>query len=402
MFVIRVLLRLVRLPSRLALLHVQLLQLPVALLVRFAEIREAFAHQNAVRQRTVLRVSTFPRFYPHRLDVVVVEHRAGEIVAQNRVALAQQRAEMRVHRDYRVVLAEMVGAADGDFLETEPPLVAGVLLCALRVEGDAEDGVFDEGLGREERAERRVVELLDVELGALQREGVDQEEQVGDLVAETERVHALEITQTDGGDRDAAELARQHDEVVLADGEDVHDVAVLVLHHVRGEILAQQLPRRAHATHHSAQARLLHGNHALQPENEGARVAALGEVEVQAVGLRLDQSGAAMHVRLDDLLLQEEERALVLHLLTQLHDRSVRVLDRVHDAVLARLGFDDERHHERLLKDHVEYFFLDRHVHFDTAGVGLCPHELCINQLHLLQTYAYRSKKRRTSNLFQA
>lgn len=386
MFVLRVLLRLVRLPPRLRLLHIQLLQLPVPLLVRLAEVREAFSHQHAVRKRPVLHVSTFPRSYPHGLDVVVVEDGAGEIVPENGVALAEQGAEMRVDGEDRVVLAEVVRAADRDFLQAESALVPGLLLRVVRVEGDAEDGVLDEGLRREERAEGRVVELLDVEFGALQRERVDQEEQVGDLVAETERVHALWIEKEDLKDGNAAELARQHDEIVLADGQDVHDVAVLVLHHVRGEILAQELPRRPHATHQLEKSLVLHGNHALQPENEGARVAALGEVEVQAVGLRFDQSRATVHVRLDDLLLQEEERALVLHLLTKLHDRSVRVLDRVHDAVLARLGFDDERHHERLLENHVEHFFLDRHVHFDTAGVGLCPHELCIDQLHLLQT----------------
>ena len=386
MFVLRVLLRLVRLPARLCLLHIQLLQLPVPLLIRLAEVREAFPHQHAVRQRAVLHVSTFPRSYPHGLDVVVVEDRAGEIVAEHGVALAQQGAEMRVHGDDRVVLAEMVGTAHRHLLQTEATLVAGLLLRAVGVEGDAEDGVLHEGLGRQERAEGRVVELLDVELGALQRERVDQKEQIGDLVAETERVHALEMTGEDRGDGNAAELARQHDEIVLADRQDIHDVAVLVLHHVRREVLAQKLPRRPHAGHQHQQRTLLHRNHALQPEDEGTRVAALGEVEVQAVGLRFDQSRAAMHVRLDDLLLQEEERALVLHLLTKLHDRSVRVLDRVHDAVLARLGFDDERHHERLLQNHVEHFFLDRHVHFDTAGVGLRPHELCIDQLHLLQT----------------
>ena len=98
---------------------------------------------------------------------------------------------MRVDGEDRVVLAEMVRATDRDFLQTESTLVAGLLLRVVRVEGDAEDGVLDEGLRREERAEGRVVELLDVEFGALQREGVDQEDQIGDLVAETERVHAL-------------------------------------------------------------------------------------------------------------------------------------------------------------------------------------------------------------------
>ena len=98
---------------------------------------------------------------------------------------------MRVDGEDRVVLAEMVRATDRDFLQTESTLVPGLLLRVVRVEGDAEDGVLDEGLRREECAEGRVVELLDVEFGALQREGVDQEEQIGDLVAETERVHAL-------------------------------------------------------------------------------------------------------------------------------------------------------------------------------------------------------------------
>ena len=202
--------------------------------------------------------------------------------------------------------------------------------------------------------------------------------------------------------RDSAQLARQHHQVVLADRQDVHDVGVLVLHHVRREILAQKLPSRTHADAHSLPATLLHRNHALQPQDERARIAALGEVEVQTVRLRLDQSGAAVHVRLDDLLLQEVERSLVLHLLAKLHHCAVRVLDRVHDAVLARLRFDDERHHEGLLQNHVEHFLLDRYIHLDAAGVGLRPHELGIDQLHLLQTYSHREYTRPTSNLFQA
>ena len=108
-----------------------------------------------------------------------------------------------------------------------------------------------------------------------------------------------------------------------------------------------------------------------------------------------------MHIRLDDLLLQEVERTLVLHLLTQLHHSSVGVLDRVHNAVFARLGFDDESHHEGLLKNHVKHFLLDRHVYLDTTGMRLSPDELCIDQLDLFQTYTYKNTILHTLNLFQ-
>ena len=103
---------------------------------------------------------------------------------------------------------------------------------------------------------------------------------------------------------DAAELAGEDDEIVLADGQDVHHVAVLELGDVRGEVLAQQLSRRADVDR----------NTSLQPLHEPARVAALGEEEVQTVRLRLDVLRLAVHVRLDDLLLQEVEGSLVLHL----------------------------------------------------------------------------------------
>ena len=59
------------------------------------------------------------------------------------------------------------------------------------VEGDVDDGELDELLGREDGAEGSVVELLDVDLRVLQREGVDEEEEVGHLHAESQRVHAL-------------------------------------------------------------------------------------------------------------------------------------------------------------------------------------------------------------------
>ena len=140
--------------------------------------------------------STFPRLpatYAHGFEIVVVEDGAGEVVSEDGVPLAQQRAEVRRDGENGVVLAEMVGAADRHFLQAEATLV-GAVLRAVRVEGDPQDGVLDEGLRREERAEGRVVELLHVELGALQREGVDQEEEVGHFVAQAERVHALFVT----------------------------------------------------------------------------------------------------------------------------------------------------------------------------------------------------------------
>ena len=141
--------------------------------------------------------------------------------------------------------------------------------------------------------------------------------------------------------------------------------------------------------------RSLDRNGVLQPQNEGARVAALGEVEIQTVGLRFDLSSLAMHARLDDLLLQEEERTLVVHLdmirsnhaclLAELHDSLARVLDRFHNAVFARLRLDDESHNEGLLEHHVEHLLLHGDVELDAARVRLRPNELGIHQLHVLQ-----------------
>ena len=187
----------------------------------------------------------------------------------------------------------------------------------------------------------------------------------------------------------AAELAGEDDEVVLADGQNVHHVAVLELGDVRGEVLAQQLPRRPDVDR----------NAPLQPLHEAARVAALGEEEVEAVRLRLNVLRLAVHVRLDDLLLQEVERSLVLHLgmsdrvdnhlLSQLHDGFARVLDRLHDTVFTRLRFHDKAHNEGLLEDHTERLLLHRQVQLDSLRVRLRPNELGIDQLHLLQAYRY-------------
>lgn len=110
---------------------------------------------------------------------------------------------MSIDRANGVVLSEMVRSADGHFFEAEATLV-GAFLDVVGIERHAQHGVLDEGLRGEQGAEGRVVELLHVELGALQREGIDQKEQVRHFVAQTQRIHALEVSLQLRSYRDAA------------------------------------------------------------------------------------------------------------------------------------------------------------------------------------------------------
>lgn len=84
-----------------------------------------------------------------------------------------------------------------------------------------------------------------------------------------------------------------------------------------------------------------------------------------------------MHSGFDDLLLEEEEGSLMVHLrvrmpqythlLAQLHNGFAGVLDRLHNAVFACFGLDDKGDDEGLLENHVKHFLLHGDVEFDTA-----------------------------------
>ena len=88
---------------------------------------------------------------------------------------------------------------------------------------------------------------------------------------------------------------------------------------------------------------------------------------------------------LEDELLEEEEGALVVHVLPQLDARVPAVWVRIMPvAVEAHVPFDDVFDNEGLLEDGaVEDLGLDGQLDLQALGVGLGPDESSIDKLHL-------------------
>mgnify|MGYP003262651909 CR=1 FL=1 len=119
----------------------------------------------------------------------------------------------------------------------------------IRIERHAQHGVFNQRLSGHQGSEGCIVELLHIDLRSLGGEWVDQEDKIRHFVAETQGIQALSVIDEPHTNSDSTELPRQYNQVVLADGENIDDVAVLVLHYIRSEILAEQLARCTHTTH---------------------------------------------------------------------------------------------------------------------------------------------------------
>mmetsp|Transcript_57492 Transcript_57492/g.136740 ORF Transcript_57492/g.136740 Transcript_57492/m.136740 type:complete len:224 (-) Transcript_57492:178-849(-) len=93
-----------------------------------------------------------------------------------------------------------------------------------------------------------------------------------------------------------------------------------------------------------------------------------------------------MGLVLEDQLLEEEESALVVHLLPNLNAGAPRALGSHHVAVGALEVVDHHLHHKHLLEnDPREDLLLHRQLHLEALGVGLGPDERRIDQLHLVE-----------------
>lgn len=88
--------------------------------------------------------------------------------------------------DVGIGLTQSVRSADCHFLHNELTSSGALLLCeTVRVVTHFQDGVFDQLTGGQDAAEGCVVVLLHVDLRSLAGEGVDEENQIGHLIAET-------------------------------------------------------------------------------------------------------------------------------------------------------------------------------------------------------------------------
>ena len=110
-------------------------------------------------------------------------------------------------------------------------------------------------------------------------------------------------------------------------------------------------------------------------------------VKVEPVGLGLDADRVPLHAVLQDELLQEQERALVLDLLPHLDARGPLVgVGGGARARVAHVPVDDKLRHERLLKDGaVQNLLLDRELRLQALAVRLRPYETRVHELDLVQ-----------------
>mmetsp|Transcript_100772 Transcript_100772/g.300575 ORF Transcript_100772/g.300575 Transcript_100772/m.300575 type:complete len:275 (-) Transcript_100772:344-1168(-) len=186
------------------------------------------------------------------------------------------------------------------------------------------------------RADRRTQGPLPVlgrgDIVAPQRQGVNEADAVGDLVAEHHRRGSAESRGVASGyvnDVVCAHWAQVKEDCVLV----VVGVAVCVVRH---EVLGV----------------LLLGRHAARDEvGEALRVTPLPEVEVQSLARLLERQDFVMRVTLENELLEVAERSSVRDLLPDLDNSIPRVRSEGLLAVLALLIDDLELHDHRLLQD---------------------------------------------------
>ena len=170
---------------------------------------------------------------------------------------------------------------------------------------------------------------------------------------------------------------RQTHDILLADGNDLHHEGVLVVVRVIVGVVRHQLLVVSRAHRHDVLQKVNH----LQP------VRATPVVKIEAVGLGLDADGVLLHAVFEDELLQEEEGALVLHLLTHLDARRPLIgVGGCSGARVAHVPLDHKLRHEGLLEDGaVQHLLLDREFGLQALTVGFCPDETGVHELHLVQ-----------------
>lgn len=109
-------------------------------------------------------------------------------------------------------------------------------------------------------------------------------------------------------------------------------------------------------------------------------VISLRKIEIQAVLRFLDIDCLLVGTRLQNQLLQVQERAFVGHLLSNLNRGSPCVVCVTLLAVITLLGCNHIFHLECLLNDGaLESLLLNGDLHFDTTRVGFGPDKACID-----------------------
>lgn len=127
------------------------------------------------------------------------------------------------------------------------------------------------------------------------------------------------------------------------------------------------------------------GSDGLEEVDELGGVAAVAEVEVEAVGHLLDADGVGVGAVLEDELLEVQEGALVVHLLARLHDGLPRVIGEAGRAGRALHHLHDELDDEHLLEDgRREDLLLHGDLDLKPSRVGLGPHEAGVDELDLV------------------
>lgn len=96
----------------------------------------------------------------------------------------------------------------------------------------------------------------------------------------------------------------------------------------------------------------------------------------------------AVRVVLENQLLQVEKRSLVVHPLSDLHNRRPSIVRECSGAVVTLLIPHDESHHHRLLQHRaIANFLLHREFQLETPTVRLCPDPCCVHQLDLFEAH---------------
>ncbi|TYZ67814.1 hypothetical protein PybrP1_005624 [[Pythium] brassicae (nom. inval.)] len=346
------------------------LELPLAALAPLKLLpRVDLAHEHDVGELGLLQV-------PVRLARAKV--RGRQVVALGAVAGLQQRAEVRAHEERRVVHAKVAYARDLDVRDDKAAVLAAValavalgrrlaLLAHVLDRLDVEHDELDHRRARLERQERRLPVLVGRHLGALARARVHDVDHRGRARAEHER-------------RDVAtalrELLGQDEQVVAAHGAQLDAVRRLevrraVVHVLRHE-LARGLGPHRHVRRHEVD------------EPLGGRLGA--KVKVHALLYGHDPDRVLVRLVLENDLLEAQERALVLRLLADLHERPPRVVPVLLHAVRALHAPDHKRHDARVLDDRVvEHLALQRELHLDALRVRLGPDEARVHELRLAQ-----------------
>mmetsp|Transcript_20329 Transcript_20329/g.35062 ORF Transcript_20329/g.35062 Transcript_20329/m.35062 type:complete len:259 (-) Transcript_20329:174-950(-) len=174
-------------------------------------------------------------------------------------------------------------------------------------------------------------------------------------------------------------LQRQADQVIFADGWDVHRETVVNVGDVALGVVADELLG-------------LHpfdGGDGVQEIDHAVGVPLVLVVEVHAVPYLLHIGALPVHFVLEDQLFQEEKCLFVVHPLSCLDLGLPHLLPRLFlCACLAHLPHHDELHNGVLLDDGArKQLLLHRHLHLEALGMRLRPQKACIHQVQLLKAF---------------